>query len=206
MCYSRRQVCRVSDRSFAMELIFIRLNDLITTQIRKSKGEVPFSSLFHNFTANIKDKGRAYQLDIWNNTYDSKKFDGLRLLSYKHADVVLLVYSEAEPSSYVNVTERWMPELKKQAPNVPIILVAIKCPIKCAGNGDICVNSISFEEGLSTSNEIRAAKFVEIHDSTEENFQLLMQQAVQVVGKRRKMDKHEIQKTKWFSQLVKILH
>ena len=59
--------------------------------------------------------------------------DSTRPESYTGADVFLLCFSIKGPTSFQNVKTKWIPELKKHAPNVPILLVGCKegknCPI-----------------------------------------------------------------------------
>jgi len=71
--------------------------------------------------------GKQIQLDLYD--IDVKeKFDtrDYRISSYdypKIADVVLICFSLKSLTSFTNVSKKWIPEVKKYCPNVPIILV-----------------------------------------------------------------------------------
>lgn len=57
-------------------------------------------------------------------------FDTLRPLCYPGTDVFLLCYSVVSPTSYHNVLEKWLPELRLHAPKVPIILVGTQTDLR----------------------------------------------------------------------------
>ena len=77
-------------------------------------------------------------------TAGQEDYDRLRPLSYNKADIFLVCYSVVVPSSYTNVKENWIPELKEHAANVPYMLVsynvygfytrALQEKILCGGN------------------------------------------------------------------------
>ncbi|MFS7997817.1 putative small GTPase, P-loop containing nucleoside triphosphate hydrolase [Helianthus anomalus] len=50
----------------------------------------------------------------------------LRPLSYHGADVFILAFSLISKASYENISKKWIPELRHNAPGVPIILVGTK--------------------------------------------------------------------------------
>ena len=56
-------------------------------------------------------------------TAGQEDYDRLRPLSYNKADIFLVCYSVVVPSSYTNVKETWIPELKQHAADVPFLLV-----------------------------------------------------------------------------------
>ncbi len=61
-------------------------------------------------------------------------FDTLRPLVYPNTDVFLLCFSVVSPSSFANVREKWIPELKKSrekgSVKVPIILVGTQSDLR----------------------------------------------------------------------------
>ena len=50
------------------------------------------------------------------------EYDGLRPLSYPNTDVFILIFSVVSPSSFQNVFSKWIPELRRNTPDVPIVL------------------------------------------------------------------------------------
>jgi cell division control protein 42 len=50
-------------------------------------------------------------------------YDRLRPLSYSNADIFLVCFAVNNRNSFEKVSEKWVPELKKYCPGVPILLV-----------------------------------------------------------------------------------
>ena len=80
-------------------------------------------------TATVTVDGKPYLLELVD-TAGQEDYDKLRPLSYNKADMFIVCYSPVIPSSFTNVKENWIPELKEKAPNVPFILVSL-CFIYC---------------------------------------------------------------------------
>ena len=62
-------------------------------------------------------------------------FDTLRPLVYPNTDVFLLCFSVVSPSSFANIREKWIPEIKKSREkgakkHVPIILVGTQSDLR----------------------------------------------------------------------------
>ena len=70
------------------------------------------------------------------------------------------------PSSLINVTTRWVNEIKKHCPNTPFLLVGTKIDLR---NDPIEKEKllikrekmISYEEGVKVAKKIKAVKYVE---------------------------------------------
>ena len=71
--------------------------------------------------------------------------------------------------SFLNIKDKWYPEIKQQCPDAPIILVGMKEDLRsqvlsdddASSTGSQNSNLISKIEGLALSSEIRAAKYIE---------------------------------------------
>ncbi|XP_075771516.1 rho-related GTP-binding protein RhoU-like [Pelodiscus sinensis] len=63
-------------------------------------------------------------------TAGQDEFDPLRRLCYPKADVFLLCFSVVAPTSFENVGERWVPELRRYCPAVPLLLVGTQCDLR----------------------------------------------------------------------------
>lgn len=59
-----------------------------------------------------------------------EEFDRLRPLCYTSADVFLLCFSVVSPTSFQNVPEKWVPEIRKHVPFAPLILVGTQCDLR----------------------------------------------------------------------------
>jgi len=57
-------------------------------------------------------------------------FDTLRPLVYPQTDVFLLCFSVVMPSTFQNVREKWIPEIRSQSLSVPIVLVGTQSDLR----------------------------------------------------------------------------
>ena len=57
-------------------------------------------------------------------------YDRLRPLSYPQTDVFLVCFSLISPASFVNVAEKWVPEVEHHCPNTPIVLAGTKLDLR----------------------------------------------------------------------------
>ncbi|CAN6441620.1 unnamed protein product [Victoria cruziana] len=86
-------------------------------------------TVFDNFSANVVVDGNIVNLGLWD-TAGQEDYSRLRPLSYRGADVFVLAFSLVSRASYENVLKKWMPELRRFAPNVPIVLVGTKLDVR----------------------------------------------------------------------------
>ena len=73
-------------------------------------------------------------------TGGQETFDNIRHLSYDKTDVFLVCYSCVNQDSFLNVKSKWIPEVRRYAPNAPILVVATQ--------KDLRFMSIYHAEGL----------------------------------------------------------
>jgi Ras-related C3 botulinum toxin substrate 1 len=82
--------------------------------------------VFDNYSTQVvTDDGRPVTLGLWD-TAGQEDYDRLRPLSYPQTDVFLICFAVVSPSSYDNINQRWLPEIKHHNPDTPIILVGLK--------------------------------------------------------------------------------
>ena len=82
-------------------------------------------TVFDNYSANVMYKSTPICLGLWD-TAGQEDYDKLRPLSYPQTDVFLSCYSIISRSSFNNIKNRWIPELRHYNPNTPIVLVGLK--------------------------------------------------------------------------------
>ena len=74
-----------------------------------------------------------YHVYIFNNfwhCYFQEDLNKLRVLSYINSDVFLVCFSVANPESFTNVQDSWVPELRHYIPDTPFILVGTQVDIR----------------------------------------------------------------------------
>ncbi len=60
-------------------------------------------------------------MGLWD-TAGQEDYDRLRPLSYPQTDVFVLCFSVISPTSFTNITNKWMPEIRHHCPDTPVIL------------------------------------------------------------------------------------
>ena len=97
----------------------------------------------------------------------------IRRLSYSDANIFLICFNVVDPDSFMNVREKWIPELRDYGPErVPLILVGlqsdqrsivdVKCRLSKKGK-----RPIKYEEGEMLAKKIGAKKYVECSSLTQ---------------------------------------
>eukprot|EP01111_Echinosteliopsis_oligospora_P001348 TRINITY_DN1204_c0_g3_i1.p1 TRINITY_DN1204_c0_g3~~TRINITY_DN1204_c0_g3_i1.p1 ORF type:complete len:236 (-),score=72.44 TRINITY_DN1204_c0_g3_i1:127-741(-) len=86
-------------------------------------------TVFDNFAANVVVDEVVYNLGLWD-TAGQEDYDRLRPLSYHQTDAFLLCFSCVAPATMENITQKWVPELRKCSPDAPIILVCTKIDMR----------------------------------------------------------------------------
>ncbi|XP_043724294.1 rac-like GTP-binding protein ARAC7 isoform X1 [Telopea speciosissima] len=140
-------------------------------------------TVFDNFSANVAVDGNIVNLGLWD-TAGQEDYSRLRPLSYRGADIFVLAFSLLSRASYENVLKKWMPELRRFAPNVPIILVGTKLDLRDdrgyladhMGSG-----AITSAQGEELRKQIGAAAYIECSSKTQQNIKAVFDTAIKVV-------------------------
>ncbi|ERM98635.1 hypothetical protein AMTR_s00109p00095870 [Amborella trichopoda] len=129
-------------------------------------------TVFDNFSANVIVDGSIVNLGLWD-TAGQEDYSRLRPLSYRGADVFVLAFSLLSRASYENVLKKWMPELRRFAPNVPIVLVGTKLDLRddkgyfADHHGAVSITSTQGEE---LRKQIGAAAYIECSSKTQQHY------------------------------------
>ncbi|CAG2105043.1 unnamed protein product [Medioppia subpectinata] len=101
-------------------------------------------------------------------------FDTLRPLCYPQTNVFLLCFSVVCPTSFHNIQEKWLPEIRRHRHKAPIILVGTQCDLR----HDVKVlielaqcheQPVNNEVAHRVANKIGAIKYVECSALTQKN-------------------------------------
>ncbi|EPS67166.1 hypothetical protein M569_07611, partial [Genlisea aurea] len=137
-------------------------------------------TVFDNFSANVTVDGSIVNLGLWD-TAGQEDYCRLRPLSYRGADVFILTFSLISRASYENVAKKWMPELRRFAPGVPVVLVGSKLDLRehrsySAGN-----NIVTTAQGEELRRQISAAAYIECSSKTQQNVKAVFDAAIKIV-------------------------
>ncbi|KAM0845964.1 hypothetical protein ACQ4PT_056005 [Festuca glaucescens] len=140
-------------------------------------------TVFDNFSANVSVDGNIVNLGLWD-TAGQEDYSRLRPLSYRGADIFVLAFSLISSASYENVLKKWMPELRRFAPNVPIVLVGTKLDLRdhrayLADHPG--ASAITTAQGEELRKQIGAAAYIECSSKTQQNVKAVFDTAIKVV-------------------------
>ena len=146
--------------------------------IRYATGSYPWEyipTVFDNWAENKMVDGEAVVMGLWD-IGGGEDYDRLRPLSYPQTDVFLLCFALDEPSSFMNVKERWYPELNHHCPGTPIILVGTKEDLRddpevISHLATRDLSPITYQQGLECARDIGAVRYMECSSLTEKGVQ-----------------------------------
>lgn len=150
-------------------------------------------TVFDNYNANVMVDGKPVNVGLWD-TAGQEDYDSLRPLSYPQTDVFLICFSIISPYSFDNVKSKWHPEIKSQAPGVPIILVGTKSDLRndsgmlqqLQAKG---LSVISKEQAELRAKEIEAKCYMECSALTQEGLKAVFDTAIQAAINKPKATK-----------------
>ena len=122
---------------------------------------------------------------LWD-TAGQEDYDRLRPLSYPQTDVFLVCFAVTSPSSFKNVEEKWIPEIRHHAPGVPFILAGTKLDLredqdmiaKLAQKGQAPIQAAAANEKASA---LGAYKYLECSALTQEGLKQIFDEAIRCV-------------------------
>lgn len=123
-------------------------------------------------------------LSLLNLIYSGQdEFDKLRPLCYTNADVFLLCFSVVSPSSFQNVREKWIPEIRRHCPRAPILLVGTQADLR----QDVKVliqlaqykeRPVDPQEACVCAEEVQAVSYMECSSLTQKNLKEVFDTAI----------------------------
>jgi len=102
---------------------------LLISYTRNAFPEDYIPTIFDNYTAMVLSDGKPISLGLWD-TAGQEDYDTLRPLSYPMTDVFLVCFSVVSETSFQNVTNRWIPELRHHEPGTPMLLCGLKTDLR----------------------------------------------------------------------------
>uniref|UniRef100_A0A2P2I0V9 Rho-related GTP-binding protein RhoU-like n=1 Tax=Hirondellea gigas TaxID=1518452 RepID=A0A2P2I0V9_9CRUS len=137
---------------------------------------------FDNYSVVVTVDNRPVRLQLCD-TAGQDDFDSLRPLCYPGSDVFLVCFSVVSPTSFFNVREKWLPELRHHQPNAPVILVGtqsdlrtdVKVLIELAQDREVPVTEASAQR---FARHIGAYAYVESSALTQRNLKEVFDEAL----------------------------
>lgn len=116
-------------------------------------------------------------------TAGQDEFDKLRPLCYTNTDIFLLCFSVVSPTSFQNVGEKWVPEIRRHCPKAPIILVGtqsdLREDVKVLIELDKCKEKPVPEEAAKLcAEEVKAVSYIECSALTQKNLKEVFDAAI----------------------------
>ncbi|KAM6965169.1 rho-related GTP-binding protein RhoV [Aplochiton taeniatus] len=163
---------------------------------------------FDVFSGQVQIEGAPVKVQLLD-TAGQEEFDEFRSLSYVHIDVFILCFSVVNPSSFHNVTKKWIPEIRAHNTSSPIILVGTQSDLLLDVNVLINLDRSKVKPVLSSrarsmADKIRATDYVECSSLTQKNLKEAFDAAIlaAIKHKARKSKKRRLsdRRTKAFSK------
>ncbi|XP_018418103.1 PREDICTED: rho-related GTP-binding protein RhoU-like [Nanorana parkeri] len=128
---------------------------------------------FDDFSALVQVDNTPVKLQLCD-TAGQDEFDKLRHFCYPKTDVVILCFSVVSPSSFQNISEKWISEIQCHCPNVPVVLVGTQCDLR--EDVKISIQLARYREkpipqssGKALAEKIGAVGYVECSALTQKN-------------------------------------
>jgi Ras-related C3 botulinum toxin substrate 1 len=142
-------------------------------------------TVFDNYTSTVVVDNITVSLGLWD-TAGQEDYDRLRPLSYPQTNVFLVCFSVISPSTYTNVANKWIPEIRHHCPDTPIVLCGTKIDLRDDTN---TINQlqkqaqqpIRREQGIKLAKKIKAYAYVECSALTQKGLHQVFEEAIRAV-------------------------
>uniref|UniRef100_A0A915PKV6 Uncharacterized protein n=1 Tax=Setaria digitata TaxID=48799 RepID=A0A915PKV6_9BILA len=117
-------------------------------------------------------------------------YNTLRPLSYPDTDVFIVCYSVERPQSLKSLQEKWIPEIRRFCPDVPILIVGNKKDIrneqergrrvKSNDNSEDRKNLVNFDDAIACAKEFSSHRVIECSAKTKEGIRQVFDAAIRI--------------------------
>ncbi|OUM70055.1 hypothetical protein PIROE2DRAFT_37773 [Piromyces sp. E2] len=139
-------------------------------------------TVFDNYAVTVMIGEEPYTLGLFD-TAGQEDYDRLRPLSYPQTDVFLVCFSVVNPSSFENIKEKWIPEIRHHCPSVPCLIVGTQIDLRdnAAERDKLAKRKqkpIEFDQGEKLAKEMNAVKYVECSARNSEGLKNVFDEAI----------------------------
>lgn len=137
---------------------------------------------FDNYSVVVTVDNRPIRLQLCD-TAGQDDFDSLRPLCYPETNVFMLCFSVMSPTSFHNVVDKWVPEIRTHCPKSPVILIGTQCDLR----NDVKVlielahyneKPVTEDEGRKLAEDIGAVDYIECSALTQKNLKEVFDTAI----------------------------
>ncbi|CAG5117451.1 unnamed protein product [Candidula unifasciata] len=137
---------------------------------------------FDDYSVKVTVDSKPVQLQLCD-TAGQDDFDAIRPLCYPNTDIFLLCFSVVSPTSFNNIPEKWVHEIRKHSPRVPVMLVGTQSDLR----NDVKVlielakykeKPVSESDALRMAHDIGAVHYMECSALTQKNLKDVFDQAI----------------------------
>ncbi len=153
-------------------------------------------SFFDSYCVEYTLDEENLSVSFWD-TQGQEEYEGLRRQCCVEADIILVCFSIANPTSLANVISRWVPELKRNCPQIPFFLVGTKQDLRddretLSQLASKNLSPISFLQAEIVANTVKAKRYIECSALTQEGLERVFEEAVmEILGKEPKGKTHK---------------
>ncbi|KAL7041787.1 hypothetical protein ACKWTF_000890 [Chironomus riparius] len=139
-------------------------------------------TVFDNYSVKVVVDGKPIDYGFWD-TAGQEGYDRLRPLLYPQTDVFLICFSLVDPESFGNVKAKWIPEVRRQCPATPIVLVGTKSDLRehkqtIEQLTEKNQEAITFLMGQAMADEIGALKYLECSALSQNGLKAVFDEAI----------------------------
>ncbi|CAG7731830.1 unnamed protein product [Allacma fusca] len=136
-------------------------------------------TVFDNYAKTLIVDGVEFSLTLWD-TAGQEDYKSLRLLSYPKTDCFVVCYAVDNRTSFENIENEWIHELRKQCPSAAVLLVGTKADL--LGQAP---NSVTEQEGKKLKSKIKAKAFMHCSAKTGLNIEDVFIECVRAVMQQK---------------------
>lgn len=137
---------------------------------------------FDDYSVSVKVDKVPYSLQFCD-TAGQEDFDSLRPLCYPSTDVFIVCFSVVSPTSFANVAQKWLPEIRGYSSNVPVILVGTHCDLRANVQelirlSDLGQGPITPQKAESLVKKAGVVCYIETSAVTQKNLKSVFDEAI----------------------------
>ncbi|XP_018420234.1 PREDICTED: rho-related GTP-binding protein RhoH [Nanorana parkeri] len=154
-------------------------------------------TVYENTGVDVFMDGNPISLGLWD-TSGNDAFKSIRPISLQHADIVLLCFSVANHTSFLNIRQKWIAEVKQHLPHIPVLVVATQTDQR--ESNFMRVPCISPEDGKQLAQDVRAKGYLECsalsNRGVQQVFECAVRTAVNQAMKRARRKRFSVNECK----------